>query len=114
MLYYLSMVDIFRTDGLSPEQIEDLDRLTDRYQGLESAGTTDAIGDTDQFNSAIRHYLEGMGLDLSDPRIHFAVLAGASVMSDHVNQASDLGPANVVSSFIIGAIVGARPLRGIE
>lgn len=69
--------DQYLQDELSPKQIEYLDRLTDSYRGLEAHGDSATSGEVDHFNNTAQEQLEGMGLDLSDPRIRFPIVVDA-------------------------------------
>lgn len=113
------MVSIYSTTGLDPEQIDSIDDLTSSYMDDERKLSlevgSDALARMDQFSSHIRADLENLGLDLNDPRIHFAVVAGASIMANYVCEAQSATTlTNATVSIVMGAVVSTRPLRDIQ
>ncbi|HSX16335.1 MAG TPA: hypothetical protein VLF40_06090 [Candidatus Saccharimonadales bacterium] len=109
------MADIYNTEGLGPEQVAALDRIAAAHSAAQREDGAPVDPRMDRFTSIIKEQLAGLGADISDPRTHFAVLAGASIMYEYTFHMEELDPL-VQSSMnvLIKAIVNARPVRDLE
>lgn len=106
----------YNNSGLSPEQIMSMNDLTKSYSetsghwGIASEGR--AIAEIDQYNAGFRELMKNLGVDLEDPRIHYAVVAGASAMANMITSTpKDPESITLAASMVMNAAVSCRPIE---
>ena len=104
-------MDIYDNTGLSAEQISYLDVLGEYHQDLAAQMPTEKTGIAYMFNGHIAEMLKKSGVDLDDPRSFAAVIAGATLLQEFMEQGLPNEPTvRATGSLVIGAMLAARPI----
>lgn len=105
----------FNNFGLNNQQIEYLDRLSESNHKIVSQISGDDPNYLRDLSVDVAEVLTEHGIDTNDPKIFAAVVLGATIQLNAIEEYSpDNDAVFAAGSLVIGAMLAARPIHTVE